>query len=70
MADNNSVMFSIGHLEGWIGQAGQMGANNAETALAHLKIVEEAYKEQIITLRTFRKVAQEIKGRADAAANL
>lgn len=46
MADDNAVAWSIGFLEGWISKAAEMAqASNAQAALDHLKIIEDALNE-------------------------
>ena len=71
MADDMAVTFSIGHLEGWIEKVGQIeGINNADGALAHLKIVEAAYNEYRRNISTLRNVIREMKGKLDASANI
>lgn len=69
MADDKAVMFSIGFLEQWVAQAGELAnAINTDAALLHLKIVEDAFTEYRRNIGAFRKIVAKVKELVDAAS--
>lgn len=65
-----SVVFSIGHVEGWVNKVIELHPELAELGagtLLHLKTVEDAYHELRRNQDLYKKLIGDIKGKVDAA---
>jgi hypothetical protein len=71
MADDLSVKYSAGFVEGWIEKV--MVAHpdlvNGDVAIQHLQIVVEAYDEHRKNIGVFKSLVREVKGKIDIASN-
>jgi hypothetical protein len=72
MSDETSVMWSVGFLEGWIERSSlddsgvlRVGSD-ADAALAHLKILEDAYKESCRNKISTQIAVQKVRENLDA----
>jgi len=65
-----AVTFSIGHLEGWITKAASTGLAFGDETLAHLRIVEDAYKELRRGALLYKNYMREIKSKVDIANSI
>ncbi len=67
--DDASVVFSLGYVESWIEKAVQAQPllENGDTALGHLKILEDALVELRRNRNTVKAIIQNVKGQIDAA---
>lgn len=65
--DNNAVVYSLDFIEDWLEKSIE---NNVETALQHLKIIEDAFHENRRSLETLRTLLKNLKTQVDTGAQL
>ena len=72
MADDLSVKYSAGFVEGWIEKVLALHPDlaNGDAAIQHLQIVVGAYDEHRKNIGVFRTVMQQIKDNVNVGANL
>jgi hypothetical protein len=72
MADDLSVKYSAGFVEGWIEKVLALHPDlaNGDVALDHLQIIVNAYDEHRRNIGVFRNVIRQIKDNVNTGANL